>query len=79
MYYNFLFSVHDVNLKKQFEIMDKNVLFILYKKLSVIVNDKQKTPRMWGFSLNPILLSEGDFIVSSSVHLNNQNNHIHYR
>jgi hypothetical protein len=65
MYYNFLFSVHDVNLKKQFEIMDKNVLFILYKKLSVIVNDKQKTPRMWGFSLNPILLSEGDFIVSS--------------
>jgi len=48
MYYNFLFSVHDINLKKQFEIMDKNVLFIVYKRLSVIVNDKQKTPRMWG-------------------------------
>ena len=25
MYYNFLFSIHYLNLKKQFEIMDKNV------------------------------------------------------
>ena len=59
MYYNFLFSVHDINLKKQFEIMDKNVLFIVYKRLSVIVNDKQKTPRRRGSCLNPITLGGG--------------------